>query len=206
MKRSQQLYFPHFQNSSFWLIDVQNIRDDEVAWAKSILSPDELKRSSRLVFEEDRRRSMITYAIVKIHLGAPTLLWSQFGKPYIQNHPLHFNISHSKTHAFLGVHPTKPIGVDIEKLNNNISLFDALDSFLHPEEKAWLATVSDQNDAAYSLWCAKEALLKAIGTGFSEEPIPLLHFHADGHFKSQDKDIYLYNESQYKIAICIVGG
>ncbi len=46
------------------------------------------------------------------------------GKPFLPDHQLQFNVSHSQNQLFVALHPHKPIGVDIEYLTKrNINLF-----------------------------------------------------------------------------------
>lgn len=63
----------------------------------------------------------------------------------------------------------RPIGVDVERIEAQGTLpFDVL----HPKERALLdATASSRRPLAFAcLWAAKEAYVKALGTGFRRAP------------------------------------
>lgn len=179
--RSLRLSIFPFEDAWFWLINLENIDLGEVEKAKSLLDSEDLRRSSRYIFEKDRYKSILIYAITKFYLGrilneSPqkvTLLRNKFGKPYLDKNRLHFNLSHTNNYAFLGIHPSRAIGVDIEKIDNDIPILDGAGSFLFPCEKQWLfSSFKDPREGALTLWCAKEALLKAAGIGFSANSLP----------------------------------
>ncbi|MFC5504565.1 4'-phosphopantetheinyl transferase family protein [Bosea massiliensis] len=63
----------------------------------------------------------------------------------------------------------RPIGVDVEAVDAHAAPPAAL---LHPEEQGWLLAQSqDERAHAFArLWSAKEAYVKALGTGFLRPP------------------------------------
>ena len=151
------------------------------------------------MFEKDWKRSLLVYALLKMHLGqmlneAPeniSFLRNEFGKPYLAGFPLHFNLSHAEKKAVLGAHPTRLIGVDIEE-NQTLDLdFKGADPL--------------------TFWCATEALLKAAGTGFSDNLWPEFkrwEVKAQGidFLVAERGEVYVYHEaiSGYKIAVSIL--
>lgn len=60
-----------------------------------------------------------------------------------------------------------PVGVDIETLGE---AFSPPLNVLHPTERAALAAASDAHGLFLRIWTAKEAYLKALGTGLLREP------------------------------------
>ena len=61
-----------------------------------------------------------------------------------------------------------PVGVDIETVG---APFEAPRNILHPAERAALdAAGADAHESFLRIWTAKEAYVKATGTGFSREP------------------------------------
>ncbi len=224
LDRSFRLFLASFKEGWFWLINLEKIRFDEIEKAKILLNSDDLKGSLPLAFEQDRHRSILIYAIVKFYLGSLInqppqkliLRRNEFGKPYLQGCSLHFNISHTKSYAFLGIHSSKQIGVDIEEMNDGI--LEAAGSFLYPCEQQWLFdSFKDPSEGALALWCAKEALLKAAGIGFSANPIPRFiamkrvdersHcLKGTAHYLPKDTEVYVYHNvlAGHKIAISIL--
>ncbi|MGL4996079.1 MAG: 4'-phosphopantetheinyl transferase family protein [Deefgea sp.] len=59
------------------------------------------------------------------------------------------------------------VGIDIETIRPRKQLLAIAESYFELRETAWLASLSgdQQLRAFYTLWVAKEALLKALGTG-----------------------------------------
>jgi 4'-phosphopantetheinyl transferase len=213
-------------DARYFLIDLEEIHVEEVIQARHVLNSEDIERAVKLVFQRDRKRYFLTYALVKIILGkaldeAPqnlSFLRNEFGKPYLFGYPLHFNLSHAGNYAFLGIHPIKSIGVDIEKIDESMSIIDGADSFLFPCEKQWLfSAFKDPREGALTLWCAKEALLKAAGTGFSVNSLPqftTMMLICDGinrlkgttQFLADEVDVYVYHNTLagHKFAVSIL--
>lgn len=111
-------------------------------------------------------------------------------KPVVANGP-YFSISHSYPFTSIAL-ANHPIGVDIE---NTLGPIDPvlLDVCLSPAEKArW----PEHNDF-YTYWCAKEATLKAHGTGLLYDPRKItLARHDKNTFTTQveDQDFYIHYE------------
>ena len=82
---------------------------------------------------------------------------------------LEFNWSHSGDYALVALSRGCAIGVDIERLGKNQRSLEIARRFFDPEEADALATLDpDTRDRAFiELWCAKEAVLKAVGEGLS---------------------------------------
>lgn len=82
---------------------------------------------------------------------------------------LSFNWSHSGDYALVALSRGSPLGVDIERLGKNQRSLEIARRFFDPEEADTLAPLdADARDRAFiELWCAKEAVLKAVGEGLS---------------------------------------
>lgn len=225
-ERITELHLTLSLDARYFLIDLEKIQPEELIQAKNLLDIEDMKKAMKLVFQKDRERYFLTYALVKIILGevldkAPqnlSFLRSKFGKPYLFEYPLHFNLSHTGHYAFLGLHLIKPIGVDIEKIDDDMSIIDGADSFLFPCEKQWLfSNFKDPGEGALTLWCAKEALLKAAGIGFFANSLPqfstmificdgINHLKGTEQFLANEVDAYVYHNilAGYKIAVSIL--
>jgi len=140
------------------------------------LSAEEIARSDRFKFPHLRRRWIAARAGMRSLLAAqvgaaPDALAfgaGDNGKPFLlgQDGACTFNLSHSEGLGALAVSSAE-LGVDIEL----ISRFHegvARDRFSSMENAALEGLPEDQRNAAfYRFWTAKEAVLKALGTGFS---------------------------------------
>jgi len=98
--------------------------------------------------------------------------FNTFGKPYFKKSRLidatldvHFNFSHSETKVVCAVSKTHDIGVDIEK----IAIFDSslLPAYFSHDEIDFVTQANSPEDAFFSLWTKKEALLKCVGIGIT---------------------------------------
>ncbi|MFA3113243.1 4'-phosphopantetheinyl transferase family protein [Acinetobacter pittii] len=90
----------------------------------------------------------------------------EHGKPYLLNHTLHFNHSHSQQYYALALSERiKDIGVDVEELDRNVRLDALAKHAFHPDEyETWLSLEQDR-EYWFKVWTIKEAVLKASGLG-----------------------------------------
>lgn len=88
--------------------------------------------------------------------------YNSFGKPFVQNGRVHFNLSHSGNHLVIGV-SDEELGVDVETIRP-INL-DVAKSFCTENELLYIRGVNDGYDRFFTLWTLKEAYVKKIGKG-----------------------------------------
>jgi len=140
------------------------------------LNDDEIKRCHFFRYERERCRFTFAHRFKRNILSevCPDVLpieWSFYtsenGKPYVKK-PLSFNLSHSHDAVAMVVlkkQSNMNIGIDIE-CYQKIEYTDTLSRLIfHPEELNTLNHIADKNKGFYLLWTAKEALLKANGSG-----------------------------------------
>ena len=86
--------------------------------------------------------------------------------------PLSFNVSHSGSHGLIALSAGGRLGVDIEERIQRRHLNELIAAVMGPEEQAELAALREpaKLHLFYRLWTLKEALIKALGTGFSTDP------------------------------------
>jgi 4'-phosphopantetheinyl transferase len=91
------------------------------------------------------------------------------GKPEVPGSAISFSLSHSQSFAVVAVATGARVGVDIEVVRPRARLDALAHRVLSPEEHAdWLDfPPTAQLRAFLERWTAKEAYLKAIGTGIS---------------------------------------
>ena len=101
---------------------------------------------------------------------------SDHGKPYavVASKPsgVAFNVSHSVTHGLIALASSGRLGIDVEERVPKPSLDALIESVMGAGEQADLAGL-DSNAKLhlfYRFWTFKEALIKALGTGFSTDP------------------------------------
>ena len=85
------------------------------------------------------------------------------GKPYFQDSPWHFSITHTPHHAFCAL-SDRPVGIDAEELTRQVNLRLA-DKILSPGERAQYDAAGDKRRAILTFWVMKEAAAKLSGEG-----------------------------------------
>lgn len=104
------------------------------------------------------------------HVGfpLPSIAATSLGKPYFEESPWHFSISHTDHHAFC-VLSDAPIGIDAEELSRPVNPRLA-EKVLSPSELAQYYAAADQNRALLTFWVLKEAAGKCSGRGVGFHP------------------------------------
>ena len=166
--------------------------DSADAWAhhdayRALLSPDEHDRMARLIFERDRRRFLLTRALVRTTLsryaGVRPADWSFIanvhGRPEILDRPrgvpdLRFNLSHTEGLIACAVTIGREVGVDVEHIGRRLT-HDIAGRFFAPREVSDLRELpqDQQHRVFFDYWTLKEAYIKARGFGLA---LPLADF------------------------------
>ena len=128
--------------------------------------------------EIDQIRSLASSYLVNSLSNEP-LLFNDMGKPFFENGP-YFNISHSGKYIVMAV-SDKEVGVDIEEnVEKNMS------SLIRIFNEAEAKMIKEHADFYY-LWCAKESLIKCIGSSISHvKEIPSLPLNGLKTYKGND--------------------
>ena len=102
----------------------------------------------------------------------PIILKKPDGKPYLRDFPIiEFNLSHSENWAICAVTLDKPVGVDIEYENkdSNIDFINIAENFFSLKEVERIKSTDNLNQLFLTMWTRKEAYIKSIGLGLSNE-------------------------------------
>ncbi|MGL5795359.1 MAG: 4'-phosphopantetheinyl transferase family protein [Waterburya sp.] len=159
-------------------LDLPTATIEELA---TILSSDEIARANRFRFTKDRNRFIAARSILRQLLGnylqiTPDKLefeYSDRGKPRLSalmpSSSLQFNVSHSHEYALYGFIYEQAIGVDIEYLREMSDAVKIAERFFSPKEFQLIASCpeDEQHQVFFKFWTAKEAYLKAVGTGLA---------------------------------------
>lgn len=149
----------------------------------ALLDEEERARAARFKVADARRQFVITRGALRLllarHLGRPAqaLRFAQgpHGKPFVVADrappPIEFNVSHSAGRGLIAI-ARAAVGVDIEFLGREADLDLVAKGVLTAAEQAALRRKAGGERALlfYRLWTCKEALIKAIGTGFACPP------------------------------------
>lgn len=98
----------------------------------------------------------------------PPIGRGRWGKPYLEDSPLHFSISHTKAHVFCALSP-RPVGIDAEEMDRQIKP-ELARKILSPAELARWERSPDPRAALLRLWVLKEAAVKLTGRGLQGYP------------------------------------
>lgn len=151
----------------------------QVESLRQSLAGDELARAERFYFRRDRKYFIVARALLRIILGhyldiEPSQLrfyYSQHGKPVLASDlgadALNFNLSHSDGLALYAVTRGREIGVDIERVQDDLAHEDIAQRFFSPREVSMLRALPTtiQKEAFFKCWTRKEAYIKARGEG-----------------------------------------
>jgi 4'-phosphopantetheinyl transferase len=152
--------------------------DDDFAQLSSWLAPQEHTRAARFARDDLKRRYIVGRATLRWVLGhslglPPSevrIVRGERGRPHLDGAPtLDFNISHTQGVALIGVAGSGRIGVDVERLQRNVSADGLAKKFLTVREQATLADLDEDARRRRFLhyWTCKEAMSKATGDGLS---------------------------------------
>jgi 4'-phosphopantetheinyl transferase len=149
--------------------------------AAACLNRDERIRAERFRFREDAIHWIACRANLRIVLGKVIelppnevpLVLTKHGKPTLAPpfDAIHFNLSHCPDLAVVAVGIDGPVGIDLEKADRAMDLLDCESTFCHPAEIQHLPDEAiPRARQLLRIWTAKEAVLKALGTGLLHPP------------------------------------
>jgi 4'-phosphopantetheinyl transferase len=178
-----------------WLANYNDIADVALHSAyRELLDPAEKKQEPRFYFARDRRRYLVTRALVRTVLSRYVAVdpkdWvfapNGYGRPDIVNAGareagITFNLSHTHSLIALGVTRGRALGVDVENIEARPVSIDVAGHYFAPQEVAELneAPPHEQQYRFFEYWTFKESYIKARGMGLSL-PLDKFSFHYAG--------------------------
>ncbi len=144
---------------------------------EQVLSEDEIEKASNFKFKKDRDSFIISRGILRELLGgylamSPIELkfeYTSYGKPYLPNQLLYFNVSHSGDMAAFAFTLNCEIGVDIERIKKDFDVLELARNFFSNNEIVSLERQPKEklSRAFFRCWTRKESFIKAKGSGLS---------------------------------------
>lgn len=198
---------------------------------QQFLTTDEQQRADRFYFAKDRQSYVVARGLLRLLIGRylqvdPHQLRFDYrpnGKPTLattlQQARLHFNLSHSGDMVLYAFTLDREIGIDVERIRNNIEYEQIATHFFSLYEQAVLRTLPAElkAEAFITCWTRKEAYIKAKGEGLSMpldqfdvslrpgQPAKLLQTHDNPQeayrWSLQELDV----GSDYKAAVAVEG-
>lgn len=169
-----------------WTCDLA-VSHDLLTLCREWLSHEEQERAGRFRFDVDRERFVSAHGWLRYRLSrycgsTPQALvfdTTPEGKPFLsaRNGPaerVRFSLSHSHGYALMAVATGMEVGVDVEKVRDNIEPLKLAERFFSPVEFRAIGALKGaaQYEAFFRYWVGKESVLKALGTGLR---LPLDH-------------------------------
>ena len=164
----------------------EHINDFDVAAALSQVSEQRREQALRFKYEQGKRTCLLAYLLLKRALreeygidANPVFGYGEHGKPFLTDYPhIHFNFSHCANAVAVAVSDA-PVGIDIESLRAVGS--PVVRYAMNDEEIAQIEQAADSTLQFVRLWTMKEAAVKLIGTGITDNlkavlQMPDLHF------------------------------
>jgi len=144
----------------------------------SKIDKQETKRAHQFKFDKDRNCFICSHAILRILLGKYcncdttkiTYDYTVNNKPILTyDKNLHFNLSHSSHRAIIAFTKNRPIGIDIEYMQEKETLDNLAKRFFSSQEYNEYKLLPEQHKTQgfYNAWTRKEAVVKAIGIGIT---------------------------------------
>jgi 4'-phosphopantetheinyl transferase len=146
----------------------------------ALMSEDERERAARFRIGRVRSRFINRRGLLRILLAQyaecdPSALrftQNQWGKPTLTGGGtarLQFNASHSDGVALVAVTLDSAVGIDVERHRLDVDCLELADRFFSPDEADRLRRADEplRRTLFFTLWCCKEAWVKARGLGLS---------------------------------------
>lgn len=147
---------------------------DQPYW--SLLNSEEREKASRFARPNLQNKYVKTRGALRTILASYLKINAQniefklgeYGKPYLPDNSIHFNLSHTEN-KFVVVVSNEPLGVDIEHIKKRQGLAGLVDKCFSEIEQTHWNNVSKQEKTAlfYHFWVRKEAFVKAVGRGIA---------------------------------------
>lgn len=143
----------------------------------ALLNKAECQRAARLKSNQHCQQFVITRGILRQYLAQLTnsdpqdliIDYLEHGKPVLcqQQGNITFNISHAHDFALIAITKGSSVGIDIEKINQEIQMSALVARVFSVAEQQAFNNLPKtlQFQAFFACWTRKEAFLKAIGTG-----------------------------------------
>lgn len=157
-----------------YLLDINIFNNKEIYdyWYK-LMSDDRKKKIDKYIQKQDKRLSLgagvLLYKCLKEYgIKDNELVYSTYGKPYVIDNRIYFNISHAHNYVVCAF-SDKEVGIDIEE--KRIFKQNIIHRIFNEKEINDIEQSKEDKLQLYTeLWTMKESLLKYLGTGIIMNP------------------------------------
>lgn len=153
-------------------INISNVSDDEYRKWYSFMGAEKQNRVNRFRFIDDIKktiagdmlaRTMIAHCC-NVNYQDIVFYKNKYGKPFVKELPIEFNISHSNDLVICAINDTS-IGVDIEKIR--LVDLNIIEKVCCKDELKYVL-YDNSYKHFFKIWTFKEAYFKFIGTGITD--------------------------------------
>jgi len=178
-------HFPHLIQADVivWRFDPVDLHSHSSMF-ETLLSPHEKIRLDRFISQESRFifvqcrgvLRLLLARMAKCKLGDVNIKNGNQGKPELifdkSSQPIYFNISHTRNLCLIALSSRYEVGIDVEKIHRIKQLASLARAYLSLDDmEEWeKGDKKDRQVTFFEYWCAKEAILKALGCGLSIHP------------------------------------
>jgi len=172
---------PRRSGAASVILCVARHQDTPIAAAHGLLSAAELERARRVTHHGAWLQFVLTRGLLRLLLGHCTgrpprsfAIDADDGRaPCLVDNPwrLHFNVSHGDEYAAIAIGHS-PLGIDIERIDPDCDWETIAETCFHADEQMRLRHTpkADRLATFFEIWTRKEAYLKGVGTGLSNDP------------------------------------
>ncbi len=157
--------------------------EQEISACYELLLPEEREKAGRYRVERPRGDYILTRGTLRALLSkylnttphAISFEYTEYGKPFLRNAALRFNVSHTEGRALMAFVLNREVGVDVERVRVQNDALKIAERFFSSNERGILRRMPDSelHTAFFRCWTRKEAYIKAKGEGLS---LPLHQF------------------------------
>ena len=165
-----------------WYTDL-SAQESQLEQGSSLLDGTERERAARFLVRDAKNQFVLSRSFLRMLLGKylgkdAAELGFQLaanGKPELPESGLYFNLSHTEGTTAIAVTRAGRVGVDVEKIRENLKPLELAERFFSAKEVEWLKgrPEAEQFAGFFACWAAKESYIKAWGEGLS---MPLQEF------------------------------
>ena len=178
-----------------WVANINSLNNDDIYQKYYLdLPPFRKKKADEYINKIDKIRSVAAFTLLIKLLNQNKIKYNQdefkvdsYGKPYLLNSKIYFNISHSGDYVIAAI-SDKPIGVDVE-IKKELKYIELSHLVLNEQEIKKINQIDNPSEFFFKMWTKKESYIKCIGKGLAipltsindVKPYHIKYFKIDHH-------------------------
>lgn len=190
--------------------NINNYSKEEYNFFLTTLKLEKQIKISNILKDDDKKRSILGEILLikllnelNINYNSIIIIKNKYGKPYIKDLNLFFNISHSKDFVICAI-SNNEIGIDIEQIRETKE--SIINQFVTIKEKQYINEFKNKyNKRAFEIFTLKESYFKCLGINLNH--IKDIEFEINNNIIKCNKHNFefklIYEIDNYIIAICI---